>query len=131
MERTSINPVSWALKLGFDQGHLIKGHQRVLFCSGQDAVDANGSPQHPGDMGAQLEHALDNLQAVVAAAGMTLANIVRLNVYTTDMNQLLRQFSRIAVRVGNPDIRFASSLLGVAQLPLPQLLVMLEATLVD
>jgi CRP/FNR family transcriptional regulator, cyclic AMP receptor protein len=59
VERRSINPVSWSLKLGFDQAQLIEGHQRQLVCGGQDAVDADGNPQHPGDMAAQLELSLD------------------------------------------------------------------------
>jgi enamine deaminase RidA (YjgF/YER057c/UK114 family) len=81
MERRSINPWSWSIKLGFDQAQLIEGHERLLVCSGQDAVDADGNPQHPGDMAAQLEFALDNLEAVLAAAEMTLANVVRLNLH--------------------------------------------------
>jgi enamine deaminase RidA (YjgF/YER057c/UK114 family) len=40
---------------------------RLLVCSGQDAVDADCNPQHPGDMAAQLEHALGNLEAVLSA----------------------------------------------------------------
>src|SRR3954454_2248506 len=48
MERTSINPSSWSINLGFDQGELVEGHKRVLLCSGQDAMDAEGHPQHPG-----------------------------------------------------------------------------------
>jgi enamine deaminase RidA (YjgF/YER057c/UK114 family) len=51
-----------------DQAELVEGHQRLLICSGQDAVDADGNPQHPGDMAAQLEHALGNLEAVLSAA---------------------------------------------------------------
>lgn len=76
MQRKPVNPWSWSLKLGFDQGQLIEGHQRQLVCSGQDAVDADGQPQHPGDMGAQLELALDNLDAVLAGGEMTFANVV-------------------------------------------------------
>src|ERR671931_1322135 len=87
-QHTAINPHTWTTALGFDQGQLIEGHRRLLVCSGQDAVDADGKPQHPGDMAAQLELALDNLEAVVAAAGMTLADVVRLNAYTTDVDEL-------------------------------------------
>ena len=127
--RTAINPHSWTTALGFDQGQLIEGHQRLLVCSGQDAVDADGTPQHPGDMAAQLELALDNLEAIVAAADMTLANVVRLNVYTTDLDELInKHFPRITERFGNS--RYATSVLGVATLP-AQFLVMLEATAVD
>jgi enamine deaminase RidA (YjgF/YER057c/UK114 family) len=128
MERQPINPWSWSINLGFDQAQLIEGPQRQLVCSGQDAVDADGNPRHPGDMAAQLELALDNLEAVLAAADMTLANIVRLNVYTTDVDEYLKHFAGLTDRFGNS--RFATTLLGVAQLP-AQLLVMLEATAVD
>jgi enamine deaminase RidA (YjgF/YER057c/UK114 family) len=128
-ERTPINPWSWSVNIGFDQAQLIEGYQRQLVCSGQDAVDADGTPQHPGDMAAQLELALDNLEAVLAAAGMTLANVVRLNVYTTDVDEYLKHLPGLTDRFGNS--RYATTLLGVAQLPAPQLLVMLEATAVD
>jgi enamine deaminase RidA (YjgF/YER057c/UK114 family) len=128
--RRAINPWPWSIKLGFDQAQLIEGHRRQLVCSGQDAVDADGNPQHPGDMAAQLELALDNLEAVLAAAGMTLANVVRLNVYATDLDEYLKHFARLTDRFGSSDDRFATTLLGVAQLP-AQLLVMLEATAVD
>jgi enamine deaminase RidA (YjgF/YER057c/UK114 family) len=129
MERTPINPHSWTMPLGFDQAVLVEGHRRQLFCSGQDAVDADGKPQHPGDMAAQLELALDNLEAILAAAGMTAANVVRLNAYTTDVDELIQKhFTRIADRFGND--RYATSILGVTHLP-AQFLVMLEATAVD
>ena len=130
-ERSTINPWSWSLKLGFDQAHLIEGHKRELVCSGQDALDAGGNPQHPGDMAAQLELALDNLQAVLAAADMGLANIVRLNVYTTDVDELFKHWARLPDRFGNSDGRFVTSVLGVTRLAAPQLLVLLEATAID
>ena len=76
--------ISGSLKLGFDQAELTEGHHRQLVCSGQAAVHAAGQPQHPGDMAAQLELALEHLEAVLAAGEMSLASIARLNVYTTD-----------------------------------------------
>jgi enamine deaminase RidA (YjgF/YER057c/UK114 family) len=129
--RKAINPWTWSSKLGFDQAQLIEGHQRQLVCSGQDAVDADGNPQHPGDMAAQLELALGNLEAVVAAADMTLANVVRLNVYTTDVDELFKHWANLPGRFANSDGRFVTSVLGVTRLAAPQLLVLLEATAVD
>jgi enamine deaminase RidA (YjgF/YER057c/UK114 family) len=128
MQRQGINPHSWTVKLGFDQAQLIEGHQRLLVCSGQDAVDANGSPQHPGDMAKQLDLALDNLETITTAAGMSLANVIRLNVYTTDIDEAIKHFPTITERVG--DSRYTTSVLGVASLP-AQFLIMLEATAVD
>jgi len=130
MQRQAINPVSWSQKLGFDQGQLIAGHRRQLFCSGQDAVDADGNPQHPGDMAAQLEASLDNLEAILAGANMGLADVVRLNVYTTDFDELLGSWTTITDRFGSGG-GFVTTLLEVTRLPAAQLLVMLEATAVD
>jgi enamine deaminase RidA (YjgF/YER057c/UK114 family) len=127
--RTAINPTSWSISLGFDQAELIEGHQRLLVCSAQDAMDAAGTPQHPGDMAAQLELSLDNLEGVLAEAAMTVANVVRLNFYTTDVGELFAQFQRVNDRFGTS--RYATTVLGVAQLPAPEFVVMLEATAVD
>src|SRR5215216_6276043 len=96
--RTAINPTSWSINLGFDQAELIEGKQRLLVCSAQDAMDADGNPQHPGDLAAQLELSLDNLEAVLAAADMTLAKVVRLNFYARDVDELFKQFSRVTTR---------------------------------
>ena len=128
MQRQAINPWTWSTPLGFDQAQLVEGHGRQLYVSGQDAVDADGNPRHPGDMAAQLQFALDNLEAVLAAAGMTLADVVRLNVYATDLDEYFKHFASVNDRFG--DSRYATSVLGVAQLP-ARLLVMLEATAVD
>jgi enamine deaminase RidA (YjgF/YER057c/UK114 family) len=128
MQRQPINPWSWSTNLGFDQAELVEGPRRQLFCSGQDAVDADGNPQHPGDLAAQLEVALDNLEAVLAAADMTLADVVRLTVYATDLDEYFQHFARVNDRFG--DRRYATTVLGVSQLP-GRLSVMLEATAVD
>jgi enamine deaminase RidA (YjgF/YER057c/UK114 family) len=72
--------------------------------------------------------ALDNLEAVLAAADMTLADVVRLNVYASDLDEYLQHFASVNDRFGGN--RYATTLLGVAQLP-AQLLVMLEATAVN
>jgi enamine deaminase RidA (YjgF/YER057c/UK114 family) len=131
MERASVNPWSWSARLGFDQAQLVDGHRRELICSGQDAVDADGNPQHPGDMAAQLGLALDNLEAVLADADMTLANVVRLNAYTTDVDELFKHWASLTDRFGKAGGRFVTSVLGVAQLAAPPLLVLLEATAVE
>jgi enamine deaminase RidA (YjgF/YER057c/UK114 family) len=64
----------------------VEGHRRELSCSIQDAVDADGNSQHAADLAAQLGLALDNLEAVLAEAGMSLANVVLLNIFTTDVD---------------------------------------------
>ena len=129
MKRTAINPSPWSLALGFDQAELIEGHRRELVCSAQDAVDADGNSQHPGNLAAQLGLALDNLEEVLAGADMTLADVVRLNVYTTQVDTLLQHFPMVNERFAGT--RFATTVLGVAALAGPDLVVALEATAMD
>jgi enamine deaminase RidA (YjgF/YER057c/UK114 family) len=130
MERTAVNPVEWSLELGFNQGELVTGASRTLYCSGQTAMDADGKPQHEGDMGAQLALALDNLEGVLGAAGMSLANLVRLNVYTTDVDGLFPHYGVLAARLGAAGAAPASTMLGVTRLALPGQMIELEGTAV-
>ncbi|MFJ4868845.1 RidA family protein [Streptomyces sp. NPDC088757] len=131
MERTAVNPVAWSRELGFNQGELVSGHTRTLYVSGQTAMSAEGKPEHDGDMAAQLELCVDNLEAVLAGAGMTLANLVRLNVYTTDVDLLFPRYGVLAARLGAAGVAPATTLLGVTRLAIPGQMVELEGTAVD
>ncbi|MEU2067017.1 RidA family protein [Streptomyces anulatus] len=130
MERTAVNPVTWSVDLGFNQGELVSGQTRTLYVSGQTATGDDGKPQHDGDMAAQLTLSVDNLEAVLSGAGMSLANLVRLNVYTTDVDLLFQHYGALAGRLGAAGVAPASTLLGVARLAVPGLLVELEGTAV-
>ena len=102
----------------------------VLYCAGQTSVDANGAPQHPGDMAAQIALALDNLEAVLIEAGMSLTNVVRLNFYTTDVDAYLANAAVVGARTGAAGVAPAGTLLGVARLAFPELMIEMEATAV-
>ncbi|MEV6235263.1 RidA family protein [Lentzea sp. NPDC051838] len=130
MERTAVTPVSWSVELGFDQGVLVSGHTRTLYCSGQTAMDADGKPRHDGDMAAQLALSLANLEAVLEEAGMTLSNLVRLNVYSTDVDLLFEHYGVLAGRLGAAGVAPATTMLGVTRLAVRGQLVELEGTAV-
>jgi enamine deaminase RidA (YjgF/YER057c/UK114 family) len=61
MDREIVNPWTWQDAFGYVQANKVQGVQRMLFCSGQTANNADGEPVHPGDMRAQITVALDNL----------------------------------------------------------------------
>lgn len=63
----------------------------LIFLSGQLARDADGKLVGAGDMAEQTRQCIRNMQTVLEAAGGTLADIVSLVVYTTD----IRQFKEI------------------------------------
>ena len=130
MDRSAVNPWTWSAELGYNQGELVSGHTRTLFCAGQAAMSADGKPQHAGDMAAQVALSLDNLQAVLGGAGMSLANLVRLTVYTTDVDLLFPHYGGLAARLGAAGAAPATTLLGVARLAVPDLMVELEGTAV-
>lgn len=130
MEKRLINPWAWQDNFGFSQGIEFSGNERVLVCAGQTSVDDNGTPVNAGDMSAQIGKALDNLEAVLAKAGMSLGNVVRLNIYTTDVNAIFPALPIWAGRLKAAGCQPASTLLGVASLAFPELMVELEATAV-
>jgi enamine deaminase RidA (YjgF/YER057c/UK114 family) len=131
MEQKPVNPWTWQDDFGFSQAVDVTRTARVLWCAGQASVDAGGRPVHPGDMAAQVTKAFDNLELVLKQAGLGLANVVRLNYYTTDVERLFASFGTIAERLSAAGCRPASTLLGVNRLAFPELLVELEATAVQ
>lgn len=130
MERTSVNPVTWSAPMGFDQGVVVSGASRTLYVSGQTAMSADGVPQHEGDVAAQLGLSLDNLEAVLAGAGMSLADVVRLTVYATDVDALMPHYGVLAGRLGAAGVAPPTTMLGVVRLAVPGQVVELEATAV-
>ena len=131
MERRVINPWTWQDELGFVQANELTGMQRVLLCSGQTSVDDDGNPVNDGDMAAQVNKSLDNLETVLGQAGLKLSNVMRLNIYTTDVDAFFEAAPQFMPRLGQANCRFASTLLGVDRLAFPPLLVELEATAVQ
>ena len=130
MNRTAINPTSWSVGFGFNQGELLENPSRILFLSGQVSIDDDGRPQHDGDLGAQAGLAMDNIAATLEKAGMTLSNVVKMTIYTTDVSGLMRDMSPITDRMKSAGVLGAQTLIGVAALALPQLLIEIDATAV-
>ncbi len=130
VERTAVNPWPWSVALGYHQGEVVSGYTRTLYCAGQAAMSGDGEPEHAGDLAAQVALSLDNLAAVLAEAGMTLADLVRLTVYTTDVDLLFQHYGVLAARLGAAGAAPATTVLGVTGLALPGLMVELEGTAV-
>ena len=130
MERRTINPWSWQDQFGYVQANEISGAQRTLYCSGVGSIDAEGRPVHAGDMAAQVGLALDNLEAILREAGLGLGDVVRLTYFTTDVDLFFAAYGAAVERLQAAGCRPASTLLGVARLAYPEMLVEIEATAV-
>ena len=130
MERRIANPWSWQDPYGFVQAHSVSGGGRTIHCSGQLSLDDDGRPLHEGDMAAQCDRALDNLETVLGECGCSLADVVRLNYYTTDADAFVDAMPAIGRRLVEAGCRPAATLLQVSRLAFPTLLVEIEATAV-
>ncbi|WP_282608615.1 RidA family protein [Pelagibius sp. Alg239-R121] len=131
MKRTAVNPWPWSLKFGYNQAEVLDGVNRQLVCAGQTAVDADGNPQHPGDMRKQMALAIDNLETVLSAAQMGLSDVIQLKIYTTDVDEAMKHFDVFGSRFGPLDAAPPMTLMGVTRLALPPLMFEIEATAAD
>jgi enamine deaminase RidA (YjgF/YER057c/UK114 family) len=94
-------------------------------------VAADGTPQHAGNFSAQVSLSLDNIETVLQQAGMTLGNVVRINVFTTDVDAMMGAWGELAKRFASAGVQPTSTLLGVTRLAFPEMMVEIEATAVD
>jgi reactive intermediate/imine deaminase len=88
---------------------------RTVYVSGQIALDPASGEMVQGSMELQIRRVFDNLQAIAAAAGGSLAHIVKLNVFLTDLGNfaLLNQIMAEYINEPYP----ARAAIGVASLP--------------
>jgi reactive intermediate/imine deaminase len=119
-----LNPPSLSTPTGYT--HIVAPLRgRLVFLAGQVAADTNGTVVGKGDFKAQTKQVLENLKAAVEAAGGTMADIAKINVYVTDTPQLtaLREV-RQQYFTGNPP---ASTLVQVVRLAREEYLIEIEA----
>lgn len=130
MEKRAINPGTWQDQHDFSQAIEVQSAERVVYCAGQASVDADGRSLHPGDMVAQFNQALDNLETVLDRVGLALADLVRLNYFVTDVPAFLAASHVVGERLKAAGCKPASTLLGVVRLAEPEWLIEIEATAV-
>lgn len=126
MQRSDVNPWEWSKQFGFSQAVDLRQPERLLFCSGQTAIQPDGSPPASDDMDEQVRAAFANLGEVLSAAGYSAADVVRINYYTTDVDALLPVLHGGAHEFFGENLP-ASTLLGVSRLAYPQLKIEIEA----
>jgi enamine deaminase RidA (YjgF/YER057c/UK114 family) len=127
MDRTDVNPWEWSKGFGFSQAVEVRGAERILICSGQTGISEDGSPPANSDMGDQVKRSFENLGAVLQTAGFAASDIVRVNYYTTDVDELIAVLGPLASEFFGDNLP-ASTLLGVARLAFRQLKIEIEAT---
>jgi reactive intermediate/imine deaminase len=111
----------------FSPGIAVEG-KRLIFVSGQVATDAGGQLVGKGDVGAQARQAFTNVEAVLAEAGASLRDIVKITTFIVSMERY-GEFAAVRAEVFGGRYP-ASSTVGVASLVSADYLIEIEAVAV-
>ncbi|HVA77005.1 MAG TPA: RidA family protein [Candidatus Binataceae bacterium] len=129
METKHINPESLLQPRGYTHVVTVSAPGRIIFVSGQVAVDKDGKLVGPGDLKAQVRQAAANLKLALEAAGATTADIVKTNTYIVNYKQsdyaAMREARAALFPEGSNSP--ASTLVGVTSLAVEGLMVEMEA----
>lgn len=104
-DATAVGPYSHAI----DDG-------RYVFCSGQTPINPSTGRLREGTIGDRTNQCFDNLFGVLAAGGLGPGDVVKVNVYLTDMGSFKDMNQVYATRFQEPYP--ARTTIGVASLPL-------------
>lgn len=107
----------------YSQAAEVAAGERLVFISGQVGVGPDG--QMAEGTGEQARLAIDNLKAVLAAADMTLDDVVKYTFYLTDPSEVGGFMQAAAALVTQPPA--ATTMLFVAGMPDPRIKVEIEA----
>lgn len=88
----------------------------LLFLSGQTPIDNRTGKLVAGDIQAQTKQCFENLRAVIEAAGLTMDDVQKVNVFLTDMNNFASMNEIYKQQFVSPYP--ARTTIGVASLPL-------------
>ena len=82
-----LNPASMPPSVGYTQMVEVTG-SKMLYLSGQIAIDPAGQIVGAGDLRAQTQQVFENLKAGLAAAGATFEHVIKLQLFLLDITQI-------------------------------------------
>jgi enamine deaminase RidA (YjgF/YER057c/UK114 family) len=128
MTITRINPPALGTPPGYSQIVEVAA-SRMIFIAGQTALDADGNLVGRGDFAAQAQQVFENLATALRASGCTAANLVKLTVFLTEMDNLghYREARNLFFDQVTPRAAPAVTLVEVSKLYGPDFLIEIEA----
>jgi 2-iminobutanoate/2-iminopropanoate deaminase len=82
------NPPMLSKPTGYTHVVEVTGPAKMVYISGQIALDKDGNVVGAGNMKAQAEQVFKNLEAALTAAGAKFSDVVKMNMFTTDVDQI-------------------------------------------
>jgi len=132
MSREPINPATLYGSVQYGFSHAIKSTGgTTIHCAGQVGWDKDYNLVGEGDVGAQARQALANLKLVLAAAGASVADVVRMRTYVVNHTpDLLEPVGMALAEFYGDVVPAANTWIGVQSLALPGFLIEIEVTAV-
>jgi reactive intermediate/imine deaminase len=115
----------WEPKVGYSRAVQVG---ETVYVSGTTGTDPSGKVLAPGDMYAQTVQTIRNIENALKRLGMGLENVVRTRIYVTEIDRWEEVAKAHAEFFG--EVHPATSLVGVARLVDPEMLVEIEAVAV-
>jgi enamine deaminase RidA (YjgF/YER057c/UK114 family) len=122
-----INPDGLPKNPAFTNVVTVTGPVKTIYVGGQDAVDISGAIIGKGDLKAQTEQILKNIQAALVAGGAQLEHVVKWNIYVVQGQSLQEGFAAFQRVWGNRPNPPAISVSFVAGLAHPDFLAEMDA----
>jgi enamine deaminase RidA (YjgF/YER057c/UK114 family) len=125
MSKEIFNPPTMMKPAGYSHVAKVSGGA-LVYIAGQVSADVSGQLVGEGNLEAQAEQVFKNLKAAVEAAGGTMADIIKMNVYLVDAAEVPK-FRSVRDRYVNVEKPPASTLVVVTRLARPGWLIEIEA----
>jgi enamine deaminase RidA (YjgF/YER057c/UK114 family) len=122
-----INPDTLNKNPAFTNVIVVTGTVKTVYVGGQDAVDASGNIVGKGEIKAQTEQVLKNIQAALAAGGAGLEHIIKWNLYVVQGQSLQAGFESFQHFWGRRPNLPAITMAFVSGLAHPDFLVEMDA----
>src|SRR5690349_6855224 len=130
-EKRNYNHSEWA-KERFSDVVTVSGQGTLIFLAGVGAEDENGkigTILYPGDVRGQCRYAFDKIKRNLARHGASVADIVKIVAYVTDIRSAGDYFKSLTEALGDAP-RPAHTFLNINQLAHPGMLVEIDVTAV-
>lgn len=114
-------------KLMYHRAVRVDAPRSWLFVSGHEARGDDGAIVHRGDMAGQMELTVRRLEETVHEAGMTLADVVQIRIFTTDLSACKADYGVLLDSLAARNCEPASLLAEVGALSDPDMLIEIEA----
>ena len=122
-----LNPDTLHKNPAFTNVIVVSGSAKTIYVGGQDSVNESGAIIGKGDLKAQTEQVLKNIQAALAAAGADLQHVIKWNLFVVQGQDLRVGFSVFQKVWGDRPNPPAISFAFVAGLAHPDFLLEMDA----